>query len=157
MKNPGKLSKKALTYVRPEFGKFTLTSLPGQELSFRKFTVDDYAWVQETFGAPLEQLTGPGATVQLSTLCRIWFQALSDESKVHFMPQVESVVDYETGKVEDVVHPGWKRFMKTIESREIELVASSFAVAMISSKPLEEWPDDLKKNLQAMRGMTLAP
>lgn len=144
MKNPGKISKKSLTYIRPEMGRFTLEALPGVELRFRKFDLDDYAWVESTFGRPLEQLSQPGGEgVMTSTLARIWFRVLDEESKSHFPPKVETVIDYEsTGEKQEITVPGWQRFMRAISVGEARnKVNMAFTVTMMAGKSLSDIPD----------------
>lgn len=149
-----KVDKKSLTYVLPKFIAFHLKAI-SKELSFRKFTIEDYAWVQETFGKAVEELLQPGQGIQLSTLCRIWFRALSEESKLEFPFSEETRVNDETGEKQVAQFPPWRVFMKSMEPWEIPIVSEAFSITMLSSRPLQEWPEDLKKSLEKARGESL--
>lgn len=147
-----KPDNKALTYVRPEMGIFHLAAFPGVEFRFRKFTIDDYAWIQDTFGHTLEELTtpAPGKTVSTGTMAKIWFRLLDDASKKFFVPVTESVMDYETGQEKNVTEPGWKRFMKALEVTDVPKVGFAMSMTALSGRALEDVPAELKKKLEEL-------
>jgi hypothetical protein len=144
-----KASKKSLTYVRPQPGTFTLEAFPGIEFRFRKVTVDDEAWCEETLGKT------PWAVLlqkkeQSAVLCRMLFHFLHEDDKGHFTPIEEEKLDYDTGKTEVRLVAGYKRFMRSIDGgspTEIILITQAFTKTLLASKPIDTLPDDLKKSL----------
>lgn len=146
-----KVNKKAVEYVRPQRGTFTLNAFPDREFHFRKITVDDDAWVSQTFGKGIGELLHQGKA-ETAELCRLYFHFLDDEDKLLFPPERRTVVDYEQGGEKEELINGPKKFMQSIDGgslTELLMISQAFVKTLIASRPISDLPDDLKKSLQA--------
>jgi hypothetical protein len=143
--------KKALAYTRPQPGTFTLNKFPGVDFRFRMISIDDEAWCLENLG------NTPGTIISSKTatsaeLCRLYFHFLEDDCKARFIPEEAESINYDTGKKETVVVPGYRLFMKSIDGgslTEILLIARAFLKTLLASRPISDLPDEVKKNLMA--------
>lgn len=149
-KEKKRVNKKSLDYVRPQPGKFTLEAFPNVEFKFRKMTIDDDAWAEATFGMnPYAMISQKTANTE--DLCRLYFHFLDAESKTHFKPITEKEPDYEKGGEKETLIPGHRRFMKSIGAGLVEvfMIANAFGETLLSSRPISDLPEELKKNLMA--------
>lgn len=144
-----KINKKAIEYVRPEPGIFDLKAFPGIEFKFRKIWIDDEAWINQTFNKNVWEMMNNSAASS-ADLCRMYFNFLTDESKLHFPPEKVEELNYETGEKEQVLLNGPKKFMRSIDGGsmvEITLIAQAFLKTLLASRPLDDLPEEIKKNI----------
>lgn len=145
-----KVNKKSLEYVRPELGEFNLKAFPGHTFKFKKITVDDEAWVQDTFGVTAWSIVAQ-KKAQLSDVCRLYFRFLDDESKKLFPPEEVEELDYETGETKKFLLNGPKKFMRSIDGgalAEVLMIGQAFIKTLLSCRPISDLPEEVKKSLQ---------
>lgn len=79
--------------LRPQFGEFTLEATHDHKHRLRKISIDDYEWIEATFGLPLNELFAEGKEVKLSTVTRLIYHQLEDKSL--FRAEDRTIIDDE--------------------------------------------------------------
>lgn len=135
----------------PEDASFTLSD--GRCYAVRRFTLNDQAWVQRTFGsdgALAEAFKDP------ESLIRIVFHQLPLEQQKQFAPQTVERVDEDTGEVLTEQVGGWRAFAASITnaSHDLTEIAKALTAAMVGSAALadEQAPKEAKKKPVKLTG-----
>ena len=132
-----------VSVMRPQFGTFRLEATGDTLHRLRKISVDDYEWVEETFGLSLEQIFTEGKVVKLSTLTKLIFHQLEDKSP--FLAEDREIIDDE-GEKKSVRISGAQRFREAIiNPDEAKLMTAAFLKTLGLSQPARDASDGEKK------------
>jgi hypothetical protein len=140
--------------ILPQGGSFELSGNPGKEYRLRLVSVDDWAWMFDTFGVDMGNPAGLGAELQKpSNLFRAVFRLMDIESQKEFVPVEHEEMDPDTGEISKVRVGGYRLFMKRVSGSlaDMEAVAGAFAKSVEGSQPLAEIMKDAKKKKRAAK------
>lgn len=148
----------SLSDIRPQLGTFTLEVTGELVHQFRKISLDDYGWVEETFGETLDKLFAEGREVKLSVVAKLFYHQLKDRSP--FKAETKTEVD-EEGEEREVRISGVQKFRQSIVGIEEQMaVVNAFLKTMGMSQPLtvekvlEEGKKKKDKALAGARSLT---
>ncbi len=106
--------------LRPQYGKFKLAATGDTEHTLRKISLDDYQWVEDTFGMPMELLFSDGREVRISEVIKLIYHQLEDKSP--FVSEVlPKFIDDNGDEHENYRVSGLQKFRKSICGPEEQL------------------------------------
>ena len=106
-----------LSKIRPQEKFFFLESLPGKPLSYKKMSLQDFAWIEQTTGKPLADVLKNG---EATMLLKMIYHQLTNECKEHFPAYTkESFLDDDGERVEAERVPGYIALAEAVGTEEI--------------------------------------
>lgn len=139
-KKSSKPAKAKLRDLKTTRVTFRLENTGNHLHEFRKFTLDDEAWVEEELGLSLQELLDQmqiGKGVTLRKLAKVWLRILVDPSP--FAPEEKVVRNPDSGVVDTRLVTGSEKLMQAIAGpEEADLVTRAFLKLVVRSMPPEE-------------------
>ncbi len=124
-----------LSDIRPQYGGFKLEATGETEHRLRKVSLDDYEWIETTFGMSLEELFAEGKNVKTSVLTKLIFHQLED--KKPFLAEDRAIIT-DAGESETVRISGLQKFREAvINPEEAKSLAEAFLKTIGLSQPLK--------------------